>query len=110
MATITKQVTTIVFSLAIVGMLFGIFVLVFNDNQKERVRYIVDGANTCDWEQEVIVSSTEVSGDLEIFEIEAANEQAFIIQSAADKACVARLGEMRGSYATELNVRYENQQ
>ncbi len=106
----TKQVTTGVISVAIMLMCFAIFVLWYNDSKIERVTYIVDDINSCQWEQYVVTATTEAYDDeLTTVEVDADVEQIFLTNAATNGECVAKLGDVSGSYASQLNAQYENQ-
>ena len=104
-----KQVSTLIISTAIMLMLFGIFVLVYDNSKQDRVTYIVDEINNCTWERGVITESTEAFGELRTIEVQRAEEQSFLANAAADGECIVRLGDVAGSYATQLNRQYDAQ-
>ncbi len=106
----TKQITTYIISFVIMLMCFAIFVLFFNDSQKETVTYIVDEANTCTWEQDVIIASTEVFGELKTIEVEANKEASYLLRASTNGECTAKLDSDIGNYDTQLNNQYRQQQ
>ena len=105
----TKQITTVIFSLAIVGMLFAIFVLFYNSSQEETVTYLVDEINSCGWEDGVVVSSTEAAGPITTVSVDPLEEQQYLDQAEANGTCTAKLGSDAGAYAAQLNQTYELQ-
>ena len=106
-----KDVSTVIISFVIMLMLFAIFVLFFNDSQEEKIQYIFDDANTCEWDSDVIISSTEAFDDnLEIVEVRVEAEGSYRNNASASGYCAVRVGDTAGSYATQLNEQYERQE
>jgi len=110
----SKHATTILFSVITMLMFFAIFVIVYN-----RVRstqggahstYIIDKSNVCEWENDVVVNSSDNVGSiLETVRIVKSEEANFIEESSSSKHCVAKLGSSAGSYSVKLNKLYESQ-
>lgn len=106
----TKQISTVVISIVIMLMMFAIFVLLFNESQKDKVSYIYDDVNTCVWEQGVITSATEAFDmDLETVEINADEEERYLEDASENGDCIARMGDTAGFYALQLNEQYRQQ-
>lgn len=104
-----KQVTTIVVSTVIMLMLFAIFVLFYNSQQND-LTYLVDDANICEWQDGVIVSSTEVASSVRSVSVDPADEASYLTEAAANGTCTGKQGSQQGAFDTQINAQFENQQ
>lgn len=91
-------------------MLFGIFVLFFNDSQASKRTFIIDDVNRCVWEQNVITGATEALDlDLQTVDVNIEDVEGFLLEAAESGKCVAEVGDSAGFYATQLNEQFTQQ-
>ena len=91
-------------------MLFGIFVLVYED-QQDNYTYIIDDINTCTWESGVVVSASEAfDTELETRMVDPDVEDDFLAEAADTNLCTAKEGDTSGFYAPQLNKQFDAQQ